>query len=321
MAWLPDHRNFHTQRVLVTGGHGFIGRHVVSALAEAGANPISTIHPLGVAVPNLPGETVIVDLADRDQTAGIVRGADLVIHLAARAGGIQFQQEGDPDVFTTNRRMTDNLLAASADSKVQRFFLASSLVTYRPVDDRLTEDHPQLGPTDGPDPYASSKILDEAAAFNQQGLDAVVGRFGNVYGPGAPFEPERSTVVHALIDRAVRLDPGDEELVVWGDGDAIRSFIFVEDAARALLTVVASGVPGEAYNIDSGEEVTITQLATVVSEQVNPSLNLAFDSSRPSGERHRVASIDKLVSLGFTPIVGLDEGIRRTVAWHRDNVT
>jgi GDP-L-fucose synthase len=318
VAWLPDPRSFHAKRVLVTGGHGFIGRHVVTALAEVGARPISTIHPLGIAVPDLPAETVTVNLEDPEQTAEVVGGADVVIHLAARAGGIQFQREGDPDVFATNRLMTDNLLAASADSRVQRFFLASSLVTYRPVDERLTEDHPQLGPTDGPDPYASSKILDEAAAFKQRGLDTVVGRFGNVYGPGAPFEPDRSTVVHALIDRAVRLDAG-EDLVVWGDGDAIRSFVFVEDAARAVLTIVARGIPGEAYNIDSGEEITIAHLASVVREQVDSSLTLDFDPSWPSGERHRVASIDKLMSLGFIPVVGLDEGIRRTVAWHREN--
>ncbi len=121
MAWLPDHRSFDTQRVLVTGGHGFIGRHVVTALAEAGANPISTIHPLGNAVPDLPGETVTVDLEDRGQTAEVVNGIDVVVHLAARAGGIQFQREGDPHVFATNRRITDNLLAASADSQVQSF--------------------------------------------------------------------------------------------------------------------------------------------------------------------------------------------------------
>ncbi len=80
-------------------------------------------------------------------------------------------------------------------------------------------------------------------------------------------------------------------------------------------------LPGEAYNIDSGQEVTIAQLASVVREQVDPSLNVAFDPSWPSGEAHRVASIDKLVSLGFVPAFGLDEGVRRTVAWRRQNAT
>jgi GDP-L-fucose synthase len=311
---LPELRS---QTVLVTGGHGFIGRHVVTALAETGASPIAVSQHETAAVSTLPGRSITVDLEDRDRVVSAVRGTDMVVHLAARAGGIQFQRGGGEDVFASNRHITDNLLAACTASQVRRVFLASSLVTYRADSEPLTESNPQLGPADRPNPYAWSKITDEVIAAWHQGLDTVVGRFGNVYGPGAPFDPERSTVVHALIHRAARLEDG-ESLVVWGDGLAIRSFVFVEDAAEAVLLALTSGESGEAYNIDGGAEVTIAQLATIVRDTVNPSLHLVFDTSKPAGPPYRVASIDKLRTLGYSPRVDLEEGLRRTVEWYRE---
>ena len=315
---MSDDPGLHLKDVLVTGGHGFIGRHVVAALAEAGANPVSVVQT-GTVLSALPGETITLDLEDRDRVKEAVGAVDMVVHLAARAGGIQFQQEGAGDVFSSNRLITDNLLASCAGSKVERLFLASSLVTYQASSEPLTESHPQLGPVDRPHPYAWSKITDEVVASWHQ-INTVVGRFGNVYGPGAPFDPVRSTVVHALIDRAAKLGDGDD-LVVWGDGSAVRSFVFVEDAARAVLIALTNGVSGEAYNIDSGVPVTIAELATVVRDQVNPSLNLSFDPSQPAGVPYRIAAIDKLGEVGYAPTVGLEEGVKRTVGWYREKVS
>jgi GDP-L-fucose synthase len=316
---VADHITLQDQNVLVTGGHGFIGRHVVDALSKAGANPVSISQHEDSALPPLHGQSITVDLEERRGLDQVMKGVDRVIHLAARAGGIQFQQEGGGEVFAANRRITDYLLEASAEADVQRVFLASSLVTYRAASEPLTESHSQLGPADRPDPYAWSKISDEVVASWQEGLETVVGRFGNVYGPGASFVPERSTVVHALIDRAARL--GDnEDLVVWGDGNAMRSFVFVEDAAEAVLIALTHGEPGEAYNVDSGIEVSIGHLADTVRRHVNPSLNIVYDQSKPAGAPYRVASIAKLMGIGFAPRVELDKGIRRTVEWYRESV-
>jgi nucleoside-diphosphate-sugar epimerase len=316
---VPDHTELEGETVLVTGGHGFIGRHVVTALDRAGAKPVSVSQHDGETLADLPGRSYTLDLERAEGVSEALRGVDSVIHLAARAGGIQFQQAGGDDIFDSNRRITDNLLATSADSGIQRVFLASSLVTYLPATEPLTELHRQLGPGDRPNPYAWSKITDEVVASWHQGLHTVVGRFGNVYGPGAPFDPERSTVVHALIDRASRLEDG-EDLVVWGDGSAIRSFVFVEDVAEAVLVILSRGESGEAYNIDGGIEVTIAELATIVRDTVNPSLDLVFDATKPAGPPFRVASIDKLTTLGYAPRVDLAEGLRRTVDWYREAV-
>ncbi len=202
---------------------------------------------------------------------------------------------------------------------LKRVFLASSLVTYRAASEPLTESHAQLGPADRPDPYAWSKISDEVMASWHEGLDSVVGRFGNVYGPGASFVPERSTVVHALIDRAARLGD-DEDLVVWGDGSAVRSFVFVEDAAEAVLIALTDGEPGEAYNVDSGIEVSIGQLADTVRRHVNPSLNIVYDHVQAGGGT-LPSRIDRQAGGDWLrPRVELDEGIRRTVEWYRESV-
>ena len=305
--------------MLVTGGHGFIGRHVVAALADAGATPVSTFHPDRSQLPDLPGSTMSVDLEEPRQAFDAVTKVDMVVHLAARAGGIQFQEGADTSVFNANRRITDNVVAACLRSGVTRLFVASSSVIYQPSDEPITETMPILRPADHPDPYAWSKITDEAAARSHQSLHSVVGRFGNVYGPGASFEPDRSTVVHGLIDRAARAGQ-DEDLVVWGDGSAIRSFVYVEDAARAVLIALEKGRRGQAYNIDSGVGITIADLARHVRDVVNPSLSLRFEAAKPAGIPFRVGSIAKLATMGYAPAFRLDDGLRQTLAWYRASI-
>jgi GDP-L-fucose synthase len=304
------------RRVIVTGGHGFIGRHVVARLAAVGAE-VAAIHVPGIPpAAGLPGESLAVDLEDAERVAAVCAGVDAVVHLAARAGGIQFQSAGDDTVFAVNRRMTDNVLAAADRHRIPRVFLASSMVIYRPSDHAIPEDHPKLDPSDRPSPYAWSKIADEAAAVDHPQLEVCIGRFGNVYGPGGSFDPERSTVVHALIDRALRATSG--ELLVWGDGNAVRSFVFVEDVARAVVLILGSGIPGTAYNVDSGVGHTIAEVAAAVRDAVDPGLRLHFDPSRPTGPAVRVGSIDRLRALGFGTPVGLNEGLRHTIDWRRD---
>lgn len=314
---MTDSSASQTDTTLITGGHGFIGRHVVCAVAESGAKPVAVVQRGGTHLNDLPGSVVESDLENADEVFHALASATKVVHLAARAGGIQFQAEGGQGVFSTNRRMTDNVLAASIEVDVDRVFLASSSVIYRPVARPIDESDPQLGQDDHPSPYAWSKITDEVVSSWHEELDTVIGRFGNVYGPGAPFDPSRSTVVHALIDRAARLKDG-EDLVVWGDGSAVRSFVYVEDAAQAVVLLIQKGQSGEAYNIDSGEAVSIAQLAEIVRDAVNPSLGLVFDESKPSGFPYRVGSNKKLQNLGFNSMTSLEDGVMATVAWYRD---
>jgi GDP-L-fucose synthase len=300
--------------VVVTGAHGFIGRHVVTALETAGHDVVSIAHPDRVEDP-VDRITRLADLSDPGAARAALDGAEVVVHLAARAGGIAFQQAPDRGVFGDNRSVTDNVLNAARATGTRRVFIASSLVVYLPSDEPLTEDHPLLEEEDEPSPYAWSKIVDERRALDS-GLEVVVGRFGNVYGPGAPFHEERASVVHALIARCEGLAAG-EPLRVWGDGSAVRSFVFVEDVARAVAMLIGPAAPGGVYNVDSGVPVTIAELAAVVASHADPVPAIEFDRSKPAGSPIRVGAIDRLRELGFEPGVALGDGIGRTVEHYR----
>jgi GDP-L-fucose synthase len=302
-------------RVVVTGGHGFIGRHVVGALAADGFITVAVAHPEG-DVAEVPHESAVVDLTDAPAVNALLEGADAVVHLAARAGGVQFQTERAAEVFRSNRVITDTVVSAARRAAVSRVFLASSMVVYRSAPEPLTEDHPLLSLADDPSPYAWSKITDEVVASWVDDVEVMIGRFGNVYGPGAPFDADRSTVVHSLIDRAARLEAG-EPLTVWGDGSAVRSFVFVEDVARAVSLILTAGAAGTAYNVDSGEAVAIRDLAVTVVAAVAPDAGVIFDAAKPSGPQSRVASIDRLRGLGFVPQMNLTDGVARTVSAYR----
>lgn len=311
---MPDLPELAGRTIAITGGRGFIGTPVANVLEESGAAPlvVSHIDPEGDSSNRYP--VVYADLEHQEQANEALADAEMVIHLAARAGGIQYQSA--TELYSANRRMTDNVIEACRVHAVRRAYLASSMVVYRPATDPLTENHPLLNREDGPNPYAWSKITDEVVSDWQTHTEVVIGRFGNVYGPGATFDPARSTVIHALIDRAARLDDG-EELVVWGDGSAVRSFVYVEDAAHAVAQILARGSAGEVYNIDSGEPVTIRDLAQEITDVVNPSLRLSFDTDKPSGAPYRVGSNTKLQNLARRDRTSLRAGLKNTVDWYR----
>lgn len=302
--------------VLVTGAHGFVGRHVVRRLAGESCDVVAVARPGEPIDPSLPARTVVIDISQRDELIEALDGVELVVHLAARAGGIQFQESGAWSVFSDNRTMTDNVLESAAQTGVRRVYLASSAVVYRPGLMRpLVETDPVVQPWENPSPYAWSKVTDEVVGgwWQESGrLEVVVGRFSNVYGPGAPFDADRSTVIHALIRRAAET-PAGEPLLVWGDGSAVRSFVSVEDVAGAVAKILFDGEGGLVYNVDNGIEVSVETLATTVRDAVDSSLVLRFDPSKPAGLPYRVADPTRLQSLGFRASTPLEYGVERTV--------
>lgn len=307
-------------RVVVTGGQGFIGRHIVRLLADRGADLVVPYRPRDGQREGLPAQQVPLDLIDTGRLKNLLRDGDLVIHLAAQSGGIQFQQGGAADVYSGNQRITRSVLEAARRAGVRRLFLASSAVIYRGSDDGrlLPEDAETLAPfRDEVSEYGWSKLSDEVLAswFGQAGaFEVVVGRFTSIYGPGGSFDPRRAAVVHSLVRRAVEAGGA---LEVWGSGAAIRSFLHVEDAAAAVVDVLLRGASGQAYNVDSSEPVSIRELATLVRDAVDPGLELTFDATRPEGVAHRVLDTAKLRGLGFAPHVPLPIGVKATVEAYR----
>jgi nucleoside-diphosphate-sugar epimerase len=308
-------------RVLVTGGHGFIGARLLPMLAAAGAEIVAPHRPDAPPDGSLPGTHVTLDLGDPSALSAAMDGVEVVIHMAARSGGVQFQEAQHADVLLDNQRMTRHVLDAARTAGARRIFLASSGVVYSArAGDLIAEDDaivtPGVEPVSG---YAWSKLTDEVLggwACLDGAMQVVVGRFTNVFGPGGSFDPERSTVVHALVRKAVEAAPGGV-LEVWGDGSAVRGFVHVDDAARAVMAITERGASGRAYNIDPGQAVSVAELAELVRAAVDPTLTLRFLPDRPQGPARRVLDGSRLRALGWQPEVGLREGIAATVAAFR----
>ncbi|HUH08639.1 MAG TPA: NAD-dependent epimerase/dehydratase family protein [Egibacteraceae bacterium] len=308
-------------RVAVTGGTGFIGSRVARLLADAGVQVIALGGPGGGRPPQPGVRQAEVDLVRGADLAPVLRDVDCVVHLAAQSGGIQFQQSHQAAIYYANQAMTRAVVEAAERAGIRRMLFASSGVVYRagaPVS--LDERAPLIDPVDpGLSGYAWSKISDEAvAAWLQQSeaFETVVGRLTNVYGPGGSFDPARSTVIHALVRKAVDAAP-DGTLTVWGDGTAVRSFIHVDDAAAAILTILERGAAGERYNIDSSVAVSVGDLAALIRDAVDPRIQLQFAPDKPQGAAHRVLSSDMLRALGFASRVSLADGIAETVKAYR----
>ena len=301
------------RRVLVTGGSGFIGRPIVDRLLAAG-------HAVTVATHDRSARSdaslEVIDLRDQAATEALVDGHDWVLHLAARQGGIQFQERPDEQIFLDNVGITGNVLRAAGSTGVARILLASSAVVYSAsADSPIAESAPLLDPRSEPvSPYAWSKISDEVAGrwALDRGVDVVGVRFTNVYGPGAPLDESSSTVVHALVRRAIELAPS-EPLLVWGDGTAERSFVHVEDAADAVVAVMSRGETGRIYNISTTGRVTIGELAQTIRELAAPDAELRFDPSAPGGHPSRVLDHTALDGLGVVPRYDLRAGLLTVV--------
>ena len=297
--------------VAIVGGAGFIGTHVVAAVRDAGLSPVVLNQ---IEAPHLDCEVRVADASRLDELVGALDGCGSVIHLAARAGGIQMQHTAG--IFRTNRTLTDTVLDACAESGIDDVFLASSQVVYRSSTHALEESSPIVSSVDAPTQYAWSKATDEVVGLwwgEQVGRRIAVGRFGNIYGPGAPYEVSQSSVIHALIRRFSEAEP-ESTVEVWGDGSAVRSFLHVGDAAAAVVAVLRHGEQGSVYNIDSGAPVSIMDLAKEINDRIGNDLHLVFDADKPTGVRYRVGAIDKLRELGSQPQVSLEAGLAETIA-------
>jgi len=310
--------DFGGRTVAVTGANGLIGRHVVAALTAGNARVVEISGPASEGSGVNDGEGVQVDLRDPDAAAAALKDWDMVIHLAARAGGIQFQKGSHLDVFADNASINFNVISGALSGRAEAILIASSAVIYGPGGDLSEEDDLVTSRSERATGYAWSKVTAEMQGrwASEAGLRSVIARFTNVYGRGGSFRESSSTVIHALVKRAIDAGPGGR-LVVWGDGSAVRSFIHVEDAAAAVALLLKTGETGEAYNVSSREAVSIAQLAETVRTVVDPSLEISYDVDRPSGPLHRTLDVSKLSALGFEASVGLEEGIRDVAEAYR----
>lgn len=304
------------KRVCVTGSTGTIGRPLVRMLVERGAEVRSVSMDDGTGLP--PGvHHRIFNLRDPHYARLALADSELVFHLAGSKGGVGIGKKRGADFLSANTLVNFAVLEAAATKKVKRFLFTSSIGVYPGDLEIFKEEHVSKGDPHESDFYGgSSKKYSELfcrALREQHGLDYVTVRPTNTFGPWDTFDLETSMVVAALIKKA---GDGADPLEVWGDGEAVRDFLYSEDCARGMLLAMERGESGEAYNLGSGRPVKIAILAYMIAGRAHHKPEVIFKPG-PTGNQVRVLDPSKARDkLGFMPNWELSEALDETMKWY-----
>ena len=300
--------------VTVTGGQGFLGRAVIGMLDDLGAS---------VAAPSSSQYDLRVDQAAR----ALVDGAEIVIHLAARVGGIGFNMRNPAPLAYDNLVMGCNVFEQGRLAETGKLVAACSVCAYpKYVDVPFSEDHLWSGyPEESNAPYGLAKrmliVLSEAYR-RQYGFSSVVPVIANLYGPYDNFDLEDSHVIAAMVRKFVEaVERGEQQVVLWGSGNPTREFLYVDDAARALLLMAERYDSSDPVNIGTGRETSIRELAETIATATGFQGEIAWDTSRPDGQPRRALDVSRAQrEFGFRAEVDLVDGIRRTVEYYREHL-
>lgn len=300
--------------VVVTGGHGFLGRYVVAELKKE--------HPKKILVPRSKD----YDLRDPQACARLFAGADIVIHLAARVGGIGLNQKEPGSLFYDNILMGTHALHEAYKAGVKKFVSIGTICAYpkyTPVpfrEEDLWNGYPEE--TNAPYGLAKKMQLVQAQSYRQQyGFDAVHLLPVNLYGPGDNFDPETSHVIPALIRKFVEAkEKRKSSVTLWGTGQATREFLFVRDAAKGIVLATKwySGV--EPVNLGSSFEISIADLAKKIQEIVGYKGETFYDASKPDGQpRRKLDTTRAVMEFGFRSETSFAEGLAETIRWYKES--
>jgi GDP-L-fucose synthase len=305
--------NLEGRRILVTGGAGFLGRIVCRRLA--------TRRPAQIIVPR----SAEYDLRDREQVSRLLtkKRPEIVFHLAAVVGGIGANRRHPGRFFFDNAIMGIQLMEEARLAGVAKFVGVGTICSYpkhTPVpfrEEDLWNGYPEE--TNAPYGLAKKMLLVQAQAYRQEyGFNAITLLPVNLYGPGDNFDPESSHVIPALIRKAVEArDAGRDHIEVWGTGAASREFLFVEDAAEALLLAAEHYDKPDPVNIGSGQEITIRDLAETICAFCGFTGALRWNTSQPDGQPRRCLDTSRArEEFGFVAKTGFREGLSATIAWY-----
>lgn len=312
-SW-PDSRGFwHNQRVVVTGGSGFLGSFVVDKLHERGAAE--------VFVPRSQD----YDLRHLDAIRRLLVDAkpDIVIHLAARVGGIGANRAHPAEFFYDNLMMGVPLLHEAWVAGVKKFVATGTVCAYpkfTPLpfsEDDLWNGYPEE--TNAPYGLAKKMLLVQSQTYRQQyDFNSVYLLPVNLYGPRDNFDLETSHVIPALIRKCIEAKETDQDkIVVWGTGMPTREFLYVEDAAEGILLAAERCNDSEPVNLGSGMEISIRDLVTLIARLTEFPGNIVFDTEKPDGQPRRCLDTTRAeASFGFRAQTPFEEGLRRTIRWY-----
>jgi len=305
------------KKILVTGGAGFLGSFIVERLLND-----KNVEPENIRVPR----SSTMDLRRWENCVEAVKDVDVVIHLAAKVGGIGFNRKYPATLFYDNAIMGIQLMEAARAAAVDKFVAIGTVCAYpkhTPVpfrEEDLWNGYPEE--TNAPYGIAKKILLVQAQAYRQQyGFNAIFLLPVNLYGPRDNFDLESSHVIPALIKKMVdaKLE-GKKEVVVWGTGKPSREFLYVEDAAEGVLLAAEKYNKPYPVNLGSGREITIRELVSFIAELTGYKGEMVWDYSKPDGQpRRRLDTSKAREEFGFEAKTDFNEGLKKTINWYKNH--
>jgi len=304
------------KKVVLTGGAGFLGRHVLERLEAHGASKERVFIP----------RSKEFDLRNWETCMEVTKDADLVIHLAARVGGIGFNRRSPGSLFFDNAMMCIQMMEAARLNRVGKYVTLATVCSYpkfTPVpfkEEGIWDGYPEE--TNAPYGIAKKTQFVQADAYRRQyDFNAIVLVPVNLYGPWDNFDLEDSHVIPALVRKMVEAKRQNQKQVeVWGTGRASREFLYVEDAAEAIVLASERYDSSEPVNIGTGKEISIKELAETIAELAGYEGELVWDASKPDGQPRRCLDVSKAKErFGFEAKVPFRTGLKKTIEWFEAN--
>jgi GDP-L-fucose synthase len=301
------------KKILVTGGAGFLGSFLVEQLKERGVNEED------IRIPRSKD----VDLRRWENCVTAVKDIDMVIHLAARVGGIGFNRAYPATLFYDNAIMGIQLMEVARQEGVAKFVAVGTVCAYpkyTPVpfkEDELWNGYPEE--TNAPYGLAKKMLLVQSQAYRQQyGYNSIFLLPVNLYGPGDNFDPESSHVIPALIRKFTEaVQNNKKEVEVWGTGKASREFLYVEDAARGILLAAERYDKPEPVNLGAGFEIKIVDLVELIAELTEFDGEIRWDATKPDGQPRRCLDVSRAEQeFGFKAKTDFRVGLEKTIEWY-----
>jgi len=299
------------KKILVTGASGFLGTHLVKRLTSLGVKKIMT-----------PRSTEL-DLRDLEACKQAVKGIDVVIHLAAKVGGIGYNREYPAEMFYDNAIMGTQLLHEAWKADVEKFIAIGTICCYPKFahipfkEEDLWNGYPEE--TNAPYGLAKKMLLVQSQSYRKQyGFNSIFLLPVNLYGPGDNFKEESSHVIPALIKKFLYAKANNQaKVVIWGTGKATREFLYVEDAVEGIICAVKKYNQSQPVNLGAGFEISIKELALMVKQLTGFKGELVWDKNKPDGQPRRMLDTTRAKKkFGFVAKTKFKDGLVKEIEWY-----
>ncbi len=303
-----------TKKILVTGANGFLGKHLVKNLLEERKIPKENLF-----LPTFKD----LDLRIWDNCQKAVKGQDIVIHLAAKVGGIGFNRQNPGEIFYDNIIMGAQLMEVARQAGVKKFVAIATVCAYpknTPVpfkEEDLWNGYPEE--TNAPYGLAKKMLLVQSQAYRQQyNFNSIFLLPLNLYGPGDNFDPASSHVIAAIIKKVYDAKTnGADHIDLWGTGKATRGFLFVKDAAEGILLAAENYDKSEPVNLGTNLEISIKDLAELICKLMDFKREIRWDKTKPDGQPKRGLDTSRAKKeFNFTAKTDFKEGLKNTIGWY-----